>query len=77
MKRRLCASLPSAALLVLLAMTASSGTAGAAVGAAGSSPERAGRVLVLSLPGVTWSDLEGVDLPTLNRLLDEDRKSVV
>jgi len=69
--RRLCASLAGVVLLVALVMSLSSAaTAGAAVSETASSPS-AGRVLVLSLPGVTWSDLEGVALPTLNRLLNE------
>ncbi|MSO79785.1 MAG: hypothetical protein EXQ79_09305 [Acidimicrobiia bacterium] len=32
--------------------------------------ERAGRVLVISLPYVTWSDLEGPPVPNIDRLID-------
>ncbi len=32
--------------------------------------ERAGRVLIISLPYVTWGDLEGPPLPNLERLID-------
>ena len=57
-------------LLAGLAAIVSTAAAGAGIWEAGSSSDRAGRVLVLSLPGVTWSDLEGADVPTLHRLLD-------
>jgi hypothetical protein len=56
---------------VLLAMVVGAGSAGASVGAAGTSRERPSRVLVLSLPGITWSDLQGAGVPTLSRLLGE------
>ncbi|MFI5053382.1 MAG: hypothetical protein ACHQDE_03390, partial [Acidimicrobiia bacterium] len=67
---RLRTALPGAVLLLLLVVTAwSRATAGAAVGRAGSSHETPGRALILSLPGVTWSDIEAADVPTLKRLL--------
>lgn len=50
-------------------MSSSSASIAAAAGGSASSP-RIGKVLVLSLPGVTWADLEGADLPALNRLVD-------
>ncbi len=36
----------------------------------GGHPSRARRVLIMSLPNVSWADLEGVELPHLERFLD-------
>lgn len=54
----------AAAALVLLA----AGNTGAAV--AGGTPRAPGRVLVVSLPGVTWEDLQGADVPHLRTVLE-------
>jgi hypothetical protein len=67
--------LGAALLLAVLFVTVGPGApAGAAVATDGSALHRNGRVLVLSLPGVTWSDLEGADVPTLSRLVDQSRR---
>lgn len=61
------------AIVVVCAATLGAGLArpaSADASAGAGQTARPGRLLVVSLPGVTWSDLEGVELPTLNRLLD-------
>lgn len=64
MTRRGLALLGVVLALALPALAAASASATAA-------DDGARRVLVVSLPHVTWSDLDGADLPNLRRLLDD------
>ena len=66
------------ALLVVVALPlgvasflAPSLTTGRAAAAAADGAAPARRVLIFSLPHVTWADLDRYDLPTINRFLDD------
>jgi hypothetical protein len=66
-KRVLVAVLVIAAVVPAVITTAAAGTAAAGEG----DPHKAGRLLVISLPTVTWQDVNDHDLPNVNRFLDE------
>ena len=53
----------------LVAVTALAPPARASTSSGAPQPERPDRLLLLSLPGVTWADLQDHDLPNLERLL--------
>jgi hypothetical protein len=67
MRRLRCA----AALVVVLAFVAGCSSDPAAT------PEPVERVLVVSLPGVTWGDVQQHDLPNLERLIDRSAVGAV
>jgi len=56
-----------ALVVIVVGLLALASVAAAAVGAPAS---RRGRVLVISLPAVTWSDLAGANTPNLDRLFE-------
>ena len=66
----------TAACLATVLTAGSLGVAGAAEGAGKPSPT-VDRVLILSLPYVSWSDLQKVDLPNLTRLFRESGIAVL
>ncbi|MDQ6855176.1 MAG: hypothetical protein M3046_16070 [Actinomycetota bacterium] len=65
MRRAVIAAAVTAAVAATLVGTAASGTAEAA-----QSDPKARRMLVISLPGVSWQDLNENKLPNLNRFFD-------
>jgi hypothetical protein len=67
MRRVLLAAAVSAAVVPTMIATSSSGTAAAGE----SGPPTARRLLVISLPAVSWQDVNDHELPNLNRFLDE------
>jgi hypothetical protein len=66
MRRRLIAAVLTAAAVATVVVTATSGTA-----AAGEGDPKARRMLVISLPAVSWQDVNDNELPNLNRFLDD------
>lgn len=73
MRRGLLRAAAATLAALVLALVPGVGPSGA-VGGEGDGPsggERAGRVLIVTLPNVTWGDLEGVDLPHLTRFFEE------
>lgn len=62
------ASRPLRALLAAAVLLASLAAAVAGAGPAGAQPEPARRVLVISLPGLTWADVDRHPLPNLESL---------
>jgi hypothetical protein len=65
-RRALVAAAVATAVLATVVVTATSGTA-----AAGEGDPKARRMLVISLPAVSWQDLNDNKLPNLNGLLDD------
>lgn len=59
-----------AALLALAAAIVAVVLPAAPTSAASDHPEHPGRLLVISVPGLAWSDVEGRDLPNLTALLE-------
>jgi hypothetical protein len=66
MRRAVIAAAVTAAVVATVVFTAASGTA-----AAGEGDPMARRMLVISLPAVSWQDLNDNELPNLNRFLDD------
>ena len=60
-----------AAAIVAGALLAPPAGGPAAAGTGDDSGRRADRVLIVSLPNVSWEDLEGVELPNLNRFFGQ------
>src|SRR5690606_37412347 len=67
-ERTVRASRPLRALLAAAVLLASLAAAVAGAGPAGAQPEPARRVLVISLPGLTWADVDRHPLPNLESL---------
>lgn len=58
-------------MLLGVAVATLAGTPAAGAAPSGTPSPSVDRVLIVTLPGVVWADLDDVDLPNLNRLLDE------
>ncbi|HTK15432.1 MAG TPA: hypothetical protein VL769_03490 [Acidimicrobiia bacterium] len=69
MKRALCAAAAAAVVVMVCGFAAPSASAASA--AASDSLPATRRVLVISLPGVTWKDIATGDLPNLRSVIDD------